>query len=68
KSSNLESCVLFKVSDEDYLRRFPTVATALEFAQVQLAKDGEGFLHLKYGGTLGNRHREQGLCRSGRRN
>ncbi len=68
KASNLESCVLFKVSDEDYLRRFPTVATALELAQTQLAKDGEGFLHLRYGGTLERRHREPGLCRDGRRN
>lgn len=63
KASNLDTCLQFKFTDQEYLTKYPKVNTALQFAQVQLRKDGEGFLHLKFGGTVGSPRRQSGLCR-----
>ncbi len=63
KASNLDTCLQFKFTDKEYLIKYPKVNTMLQFAQVQLRKDGEGFLHWKFGGTIGNPRRQSGLCR-----
>jgi type II secretion system protein N len=67
RASSLDTCVKLKFTDEEYLRQHPKINTALQLAQVQLKKDGQGFLNLKHTGTLANPKRQRGLCRSGGR-
>ena len=64
KTSTLDACVKFKVTDEAYLAKNPNIRSALELAAAQLKKDAEGYLHLKWNGTMGDPRRQPGgLCR-----
>jgi type II secretion system protein N len=65
-ASTLDTCVKLKFADEEYLREYPKINTALQLAQVQFQKDGAGFLNIRLGGTIGRPKRQRGVCRSGR--
>jgi len=67
RSSTIDTCVKLKFTDDDYLKAHPKINTALQIAQVQLKKDGEGFLNIKHSGTIANPKRQRGVCRSGAR-
>lgn len=63
RASALDTCLQFKFDDDEYLKKYPKIGAALDFAALQLQKDGDGFLHLKHGGTIGSPRKQHGLCR-----
>lgn len=65
RASALDTCLQFKFVDEAYLTKYPKIGAALQLAQVELKKDGDGFMHIKHGGTIGSPRKQRGLCRRG---
>jgi type II secretion system protein N len=63
-TSALDMCIQVK-PDPAFLAKNPKIKDALTFAEVQIKKDGQGFLNIPLAGTLSRPRLKGGLCRAG---
>jgi type II secretion system protein N len=61
-ASRLDMCVQFR-AEPAFLAANPKMRTVLQLAEVQLKRDGEGFLHLPMSGPIAQPTMHPGLCR-----
>jgi len=61
-NSVLDLCFQLK-ANEDFLDKNPKMKSAVELAQVQFRKDGEGFLHVPLKGTMSSIRPSRSLCK-----
>ena len=60
--SMLELCWMLRI-DAAFLAANPKLRSAIQLAEMQLKRDGEGFLHIPVGGTVGGPRLGGGMCR-----
>ena len=60
--SQLNACLMLR-AEPAFLADNPKIRSALQLAEMQLKRDGEGFLHLPLAGSIGAPKVAGGLCR-----
>ncbi len=63
-ASGIDVCLMVK-PEQAFLTKNPKIRDALALAEVQLKKDGQGFLNVPLAGTIGRPRLKGGLCRVG---